>query len=35
VQNPKLTLGFTDEERGFDIKLGKEGNMMDTVGYIK
>lgn len=35
IQNPKLTLGFTDEERGFDIKLGKEGTMSDTIEYLK
>ncbi len=35
VQSPKLTLGFTDEERGFVIKLGKEGSMSDVIGYLK
>ena len=34
VKNPKLTLGFTDEDRGFDIKLGKEGSMKDVIGYM-
>jgi hypothetical protein len=35
VQNPKLTLGFTDEERGFDIKLGKDGLMSDVIKFLK
>lgn len=35
VKNPKLTLGFTDDEKWFDIKLGKEGNMSDIIKYLK
>ncbi len=35
VKNPKLTLGFTDEERWFDFKLGKEGSMNDIIKYLK
>ncbi len=27
--------GFTDEEKGFVVKLGKEGNMKDVIEYLK
>ena len=34
VQNSTKTIGFTDEDRGFDVNLGKEGSMMDIVKYF-
>lgn len=35
IKNPKISLGFTDEERGFAVKLGKDGNMKDVIEYLK
>lgn len=35
IKNPKISLGFTDEDRGFVVKLGKEGNMKDVIGYLR
>lgn len=32
---PKLSIGFTDEEKGFDVKLGKEGSMKGIMEYLK
>jgi hypothetical protein len=34
VVNPTKTLGFTDEERGFDVKIGREGSMVEILPYI-
>lgn len=34
VKNPKTSIGFTDEERGFMFKLGKNGNMKDVIEYL-
>ncbi len=35
IKNQKISIGFTDEERGFTVKLGKEGNMKDIIVYLK
>jgi hypothetical protein len=34
VQNPTKTLGFTDDERGFDVKLGREASIVEGLEYI-
>jgi hypothetical protein len=34
IPDPKLTLGFTDEDRGFSVKLGREGNMTEIIQYL-
>lgn len=34
VTNPTKTLGFTDEDRGFDVNLGNEGSMIDVFPYF-
>jgi len=34
VINPTKTLWFTDEERGFDMKLGREGNMEEILWFL-
>lgn len=34
VSNPAKTLWFTDEERGFDVKLGREGSMEEVLRYL-
>lgn len=34
IKNPTKTIGFTDEERGFDIKLWWGASMIDVLEYI-
>jgi 2-hydroxy-3-keto-5-methylthiopentenyl-1-phosphate phosphatase len=34
VSNPTQTIGFTDEERGFDITLWKDANIFDILKYV-
>jgi 2-hydroxy-3-keto-5-methylthiopentenyl-1-phosphate phosphatase len=35
VPTAKMSIGFTDEDKGFTVKLGKEGNMKDVIEYLK
>jgi hypothetical protein len=35
IPSAKISIGFTDEEGGFTVKLGKEGNMKDVIEYLK
>jgi hypothetical protein len=34
IQDPKLTLGFTDEGHGFSVNLGREASMVETLKYL-
>jgi hypothetical protein len=34
VSNSTKILGFTDEERGFDVNLGHEASMVEVLEYI-
>ena len=31
----KITIGFTDEDKGFTVKLGKEASMEAVIQYLK
>jgi hypothetical protein len=35
VQGAKISIGFTDEERGFTVKLGKEASMEAVTSYLR
>ncbi len=35
IPSAKISLGFTDEEGEFTVKLGKEGSMEDVIEYLK
>lgn len=34
IKNPTKTLGFIDEERGFDINLGRDARMEEVLKYL-
>jgi hypothetical protein len=34
IQNAKLTLGFTDEDRGFGVNLGRDTSMVDILSHL-
>ena len=34
IENPTKTLGFTDEERGFTINLGRDASMKEIIKYL-
>lgn len=34
IKNPTRTIGFTDEDRGFDIRLGRDVSMMEVISHI-
>lgn len=35
VQGAKISIGFTDEERGFKVNLGKDASMEAMIQYLK
>jgi phosphoserine phosphatase len=35
VQGAKISIGFTDEERGFTVKLGKDASMAAVISYLR
>lgn len=35
VQGAKISIGFTDEEKGFAVQLGKEASMETVIQYLK
>ena len=34
LSNPRKSIWFTDEERGFDVNLGRDADMQDVIEYI-
>ena len=35
IHDAKISIGFTDEEKGFAVKLGKESSMETVIQYLK
>ena len=35
VPTAKMSIGFTDEERGFTVKIGKDASMKNVIQYLK